>query len=161
MKEKCLDMKQIKTKAPTIQFVVELKQAGDSELGWTLIQDDPKIYVDESGAFSQENKIIIDSDIRNTVKRGYSNPLEKFYNIGDKIRVITRNYNITGVIKFFTTTPCGSQKDYIALKLITEKPEDCLYRFDIFEDFAYNSILSERKEHFIYSGIMSISKIHD
>lgn len=154
-------MKQTKTKAPTIQFVIDLKQEGDYEYEWTLIQTNPKVYISDSGEVYQGDKIIVDLDIRNTIKKGYPNPLENFYSIGDKVRVVSKRSDIVGTIKCFSTVSCGSQKDYIGLELITEKPEDCLYRSDIFDELTVNSILSEKREHFIYSGIVSISKIHD
>lgn len=156
-----LNMNSTKTKEPTIQFIVDLKEPGDYEKEWTLIQTNPKVYISDSGEIFQGNKIIVDSDIRNTIKRGYPNPLENFYNVGDKVRIISKKYNIIGTIKDFELLSCGSQKDYIGLTLITEKPEDCLYRSDIFDEFTVNSILSEKREHLVYSGIMSISKIHD
>ena len=154
-------MKQIKTQAPMIQFIVDLKEPGDYEKEWTLIQTNPKVYISDSGEIFQGNKIIINSDIRNTIKKGYPNPLENFYSVGDKVRIITRNYNIIGTIKYFSKISCGSQKDYIGLDVITEKPEDCSYRSDIFEEFTVNKLLSNKREYFIYSGIISISKIHD
>ncbi len=154
-------MKLTKTKAPTIQFIVDLKEPGDYEKEWTLIQTNPKVYISDSGEIFQGNKIIVDSDIRNTIKKGYPNPLENFYNVGDKVRVISKNYNIIGTIKSFSVVSCGSQKDYIGLDLITEKPEDCSYKSDIFDEFTVNSLFSEKREYFIYSGIVSISKIHD
>ena len=106
-------MKLTKTKAPTIQFIVDLKNPGDYEQGWTLIQTNPKIYVNDSGEIFQGDRIIVDSNIRNTVKRGYPNPLETFYQVGDKVKVITRNLNVIGIIKSFSIASCGSQKDYI------------------------------------------------
>lgn len=154
-------MKLTKTKAPTIQLIVDLKNPGDYDQGWTLIRTNPKIYVNDSGEIFQGDRIIVDSNIRNTVKRGYPNPLENFYQVGDKVKVITRNLNITGIIKSFPIAFCGSQKDYIGLKLIIENSGDCLYRSDIFEDYVYNSTISELKEHFVYTGIISISKIYD
>lgn len=154
-------MKQTRTKAPTINFIVDLKEPGDYEQGWTLIQSSPKIYISDSNEIIQADKIVIDSGIRNTVKKGISNPLENFYKTGDKVRVITKNYDVTGVIDYFLTINAGSQKEYISLNLLIKNPRDILFRSDIFDEFTSNSIISSKKNILIYSGILSISKIYD
>lgn len=154
-------MKQTRTKAPTINFIVDLKEPGDYEQGWTLIQSSPKIYVSDSNEIIQADKIVIDSGIRNTIKKGISNPLENFYKTGDKVRVITKSYDVTGVIDYLSTVNAGSQKEYISLNLLIKNPGDILFRSDIFDEFTINSILSFKKNILIYSGILSISKIYD
>ena len=154
-------MKQTKTQAPTIKFIVDLKNPGDYELGWTLIQTNPKMYVSDSGEIFQGDKVIIESGLRNTVKRGSINPLSEFYNVGDRIRIITRNLDLTGIIDRFWNYSAGSQKDYISLDITVEKQSDILYRSDEFEEYSFNPIISYVGQHHVYSGIRSISKIYD
>lgn len=154
-------MKQTKTQAPTIKFIVDLKEPGDHELGWTLFQTDPKIYINDSGEIFRGDKVIIESGLRNTVRKGSVNPLSEFYNVGDRIKLITKNLNITGIIDKFWLYSAGSQKDYIMLDITVEKPEEVLYRSDEFEDFFINPIISYVGQHHVYSGIMSITKIYD
>ena len=154
-------MKQTKTQAPTIKFVVNLKEPGDYELGWTLFQIDPKMYISDSGEIFQGDKVIIESGLRNTVKRGSINPLSEFYKVGDRIRIITRNLDLTGIIDRFWNYSAGTQKDYISLDMTVEKQSDILYRSDEFEEYSFNPIISHVGQHHVYSGIISITKIYD
>lgn len=154
-------MKQTKTQAPTIKFVVNLKEPGDYELGWTLFQTDPKMYISDSGEIFQGDKVIIESGLRNTVKKGSINPLSEFYKVGDRIRIITRNLDLTGIIDRFWNYSAGSQKDYISLDITVEKQSDVLYRSDEFEEYSFNPIISYVGQHHVYSGIISITKIYD
>ena len=154
-------MKRTKTQAPTIKFVVNLKEPGDYELGWTLFQTEPKMYISDSGEIFKGDKVIVESGLRNTIKRGSINPLSEFYKVGDRIRIITRNLDLTGIIDRFWTYSAGSQKDYISLDMTVEKQSDILYRSDEFEEYSFNPIISHVGQHHVYSGIISITKIHD
>jgi hypothetical protein len=145
----------------TITFVVNLKKEGQEHLGYTLLQKEPKIYVSEESEVILKDKILVDSGIRVTVKRGDENPLKNYFNPGDRIKIITIHYKCIGEIISFPTISAGTNKNYVGVKLKVDK-DGCFYRYDEFSHFTTPLIISnEEKIRTIYSGILLIEKLYD
>lgn len=146
----------------TITFVVNLKKEGQEHLGYTLLQKEPKVYVNEENEVILKDKILVDSGIRVTVKRGDENPLKNYFNPGDRIKIITTRFKYKGEIISFPTISAGTNKDYVAVQLKVDK-DGYFYRDDKFSHFTTPLIVPEGQVlvKYVYSEILLIEKLYD
>ena len=143
----------------TITFVVNLKKEGQEHLGYTLLQEEPKVYVSEENEVILKDKILVDSGIRVTVKKGDENPLKNYFNIGDRVKITTIRIKFVGEIISFPKFNAGTNKEYVGILLRVDK-DGCFYRDDEFSHFT-NSVIPFGTEVNVYSGILLIEKLYD
>lgn len=147
----------------TITFVVNLKKEGQEYLGYTLLQEEPRVYVSKENEVILKDKILVDSGIRVTVKRGDENPLKNYFSQGDRVKIITTHFKYKGEIISFPKFNAGTNKEYIGIGLMIDKDGGCFYRDEPTSHFTKPFISNGSTSLFknVYSGIILIEKLYD